>query len=176
MAGVKGGRNKVKPKTPTDGVPKFTNGRPLQSWAYDAYTAHVAECRAIRALADEYGVSEATVRRNIDAVHVAVLAVENSDTIDALAKHKARLQKIIRAAWQDHAAADEGQKSAYLRIAIDASEKLAAAEGVVTDRKGLDVSGNLSVTPVPLPVFAEEDPLNHFAAEAGGSHADTGDD
>lgn len=145
MPGVKGSRNKVKPKTPTDGVPKFSNGRPLQVWAYEAYTAHVGECRAIRSLADEYDVSEATIRRNVDAVHVAVLAVENSDTIDALAKHRARLQKIIRAAWQDHAAAHEKHKSSYLRIAMDASEKLAAAEGVVTDRKGLDVSGELNV-------------------------------
>jgi hypothetical protein len=148
MPGVKGSRNKVKPKTPTDGVPKFSNGRPLQVWAYEAYTAHVGECRAIRSLADEYDVSEATIRRNVDAVHVAVLAVENSDTIDALAKHRARLQKIIRAAWQDHAAAEEGQKSSYLRIAMDASERLAAAEGVVTDRKSLALGQDPALDPV----------------------------
>jgi hypothetical protein len=58
------------------------------------------------------------------------------------------LQKIIRAAWQDHAAAEEGQKSSYLRIAMDASEKLAAAEGVVTERKSVALGQDPALDPV----------------------------
>ena len=54
-------------------------------------------------------------------------------------------------------------------------EKLAAADGVVTDRKYQEHGGNVGIVPVPLPVFSAEDPLNHFEGGADGDEAD-GDD
>ena len=145
----KGGRHKVTPKTPPDGgCPKFSNGRPLQGWAFEAYTLHFGRGQSVLSLAKQYGVKWEVVRRNIDAAHAAVTAANASDAVSALEKHKARLLEIIKSAYQDYARADNDKRPGFLRIILDASEKLAAAEGVVTDRKSLALGQDPALGPV----------------------------
>jgi hypothetical protein len=131
----------------TEGGPVFGNGQPLQPWAFEAYSAHYGRGQSLNSLAKAYNASWLCVRRNLNAVHAFIIAMEGTDLLDALTKHKTRLHETMKAAWQDHAAADPSNRAPFLRIALDAGEKLAAAEGVVTERKGVQVG---------------EDPANPF--------------
>ena len=169
----KGGAHKVTPKVPPDGgCPKFSNGRPLQDWAFEAYTLHVGRGQSVFSLAKKYKVKWEVVRRNIDAAHAAVTAANASDAVPALERHIARLLEVLKSTYQDYAQADNDKRPGFLRIILDTSEKLAAAEGVVTDRKYQEHGGNVGMVPVPLPVFSAEDPLNHFEGGADGDEAD----
>jgi hypothetical protein len=174
MPGRKGGTHKSKPKIDTEGVPRFRNGQALQKWAFDAYTANIGRCQSVLSLARQFGCSPACVRRNIDAIHAAVLAAENSDAIEVTERHRARLQEVARAAWQDYAKADVDKRPAFLRIALDAAQQLAASEGLITKREQHD--HNLNVGSFPVPVFSENDPVNHFAAPGQGTDAPAPDD
>ena len=165
MPGRKGGTHKQKPKLPSGEDPCFSNGRPLQPWAFDAYTLHVGRGQSVLSLAKQFGVGWKAVRRNIDAAHAAVVAAEHSDAIPALDKHRARLVEILKSAYQDYAKADPDKRPAFLRIILDTSEKLAAADGVTTKREQHD--HNLNVGSFPVPVFSENDPVNHFAPGQG---------
>ena len=124
-----------------DIVPVFSNGAHAKPWAFDAYCANVGRGETLTSLARLYGVQWRTVKRNVEAVHAMVLAIERSDAIDAHARHVARLAEVLRAAWRDHDGAEDGQRAAFLRVALDAGEKLAAAAGVVTERKSTQVTG-----------------------------------
>ena len=130
------GADEWSPVVSEDGI-TFANGQPLQAWAFDAYSAHYGREQSLNALAKAYAVTWRCVRRNVNAVHAFILAVEGTDLLDALAKHKTRLREVQKAAWQDHANADPSARAPYLRIALDAGEKLAAADGCVTERRSV---------------------------------------
>jgi hypothetical protein len=144
----KGGGHKVTPKVQSNQCPRFSNGKPLQAWAFEAYTLHVGRGQSVLSLAKQYGVEWRVVRRNIDAAHAAVCEANDSDALPALEKHKARLLEVLKSAYQDYARADNEKRPGFLRIILDTSEKLAAAEGVVTDRKSLALGQDPALEPV----------------------------
>jgi hypothetical protein len=134
-----------------NGTARFANGAPLQEWATEAYAAHIGRSQSILSIAKHYGVEWETVKRNIEAIEAWVQVIEQSDVLTAKRKHKARLTEIIKAGWQGYTKAeDEGTRNAILRTILDASEKLAAADGVVTERKGVAVGQDPTLGPVQV--------------------------
>lgn len=146
----KGGHHKVTPKFLSNDGAHFTNGRPLKDWAFEAYTLHVGRGQSVLSLAKQYGVKWECVRRNIDAAHAAVIRANDSDALPALEKHKARLLETLKSAWQDYAKSDNDKRPGFLRIILDTSEKLAAAEGVVTERKAVALGQDPNLAPVQV--------------------------
>lgn len=146
----KGGHHKVTPKFLSNDGAHFTNGRPLKDWAFEAYTLHVGRGQSVLSLAKQYGVKWECVRRNIDAAHAAVIRANDSDALPALEKHKARLLETLKSAWQDYAKSDNDKRPGFLRIILDTSEKLAAAEGVVTERKSIGVGQDTNLEPLQV--------------------------
>lgn len=129
-----------------ENVAKYARNNTFPEWAQAAYTAHVGRGQTISALAREFGVDWETVKRNVEKMHVAVCAAENSDTVDARAKHEARLREVLKCLWQDYARADnQNARAAGLKSIADVSEKLAACQGVVTQRAAMEHGGTLKV-------------------------------
>lgn len=125
-----------------EGLTTSARSQPLPEWAMQAYTAHVGRGQSINALAREFGTDWATVKRNVEKVHLAVCAAENSDTVDARAKHEARLREVLKCLWQDYARSDnQSARATLLKSIADVSEKLAACQGVVTQRAAHEVTG-----------------------------------
>jgi hypothetical protein len=126
----------------SEDVATSARAMPVAEWAMQAYTAHVGRGQTIAALAREFGVDWETVKRNVEKVHVAVCAAENSDTVDARAKHEARLREVLKCLWQDYTRADnQAARASALKTIADVSEKLAACQGVVTQRAAHEVTG-----------------------------------
>ncbi|NMC35308.1 MAG: hypothetical protein GYA36_23050 [Veillonellaceae bacterium] len=138
---AKGKAAKV-PASAPEGPATSARSNPLPEWAMQAYTAHVGRGQPINALAREFGLDWSTVKRNIEKVHLAVCAAENSDTVDARAKHEARLREVLKCLWQDYTRADnQATRAQLLKSIADVSEKLAACQGVVTQRAAHEVTG-----------------------------------
>jgi hypothetical protein len=142
---AKGKAAKVPANAP-EGPATSARSNPLPEWAMQAYTAHVGRGQPINALAREFGLDWSTVKRNIEKVHLAVCAAENSDTVDARAKHEARLREVLKCLWQDYTRADnQAARASALKTIADVSEKLAACQGVVTQRAAMEHGGTLQV-------------------------------
>lgn len=138
---AKGKAAKV-PASAPEGPATSARSNPLPEWAMQAYTAHVGRGQPINALAREFGLDWSTVKRNIEKVHLAVCAAENSDTVDARAKHEARLREVLKCLWQEYTRGDnQATRAQLLKSIADVSEKLAACQGVVTRRAAHEVTG-----------------------------------
>jgi len=136
------GKGAKVPASAPEGPATSARSNPLPEWAMQAYTAHVGRGQPINALAREFGLDWSTVKRNIEKVHLAVCAAENSDTVDARAKHEARLREVLKCLWQDYTRADnQAARASLLKTIADVSEKLAACQGVVTQRAAHEVTG-----------------------------------
>ncbi len=64
-----------------------------------------------------------------------------SEDDHALISYQVGLEEILATAWQDHATEGiDSAKIGALRVALDALEKLAASQGVITERKAQETS------------------------------------
>ena len=146
--------------------------KPLQKvpedgeWVGLAWAAWCAGERNLTALGKQFRKSPKTVKANL--IKYSAARAAETQSVDATTEYLDGLEHDMREALRTYRTAENpNAKVGALKHATACREKLAAAKGVVTERKGVDLTGSVNVTPVPLPVFAEEDPLNHFAAEAG---------
>jgi hypothetical protein len=84
---------------------------------------------------------------------------------------KRQTQEIVTGGGRD------ADKVAALNTNLKACEKLAVAKGIATEKKDHRHGGLPGAPPVALiPVFAENDPLNHVEEEDGGDTDDVADD
>jgi len=118
----------------------------LPEWAFTAYKAHTHRGQSITSLANSYNVCWRTMRCNVDKVHALVQAVENSDIIPACDKYIAGLRETIACLWRDYqTATHDSARVGCLKLISQVLEQIAAAEGVVTQRKAAEVRGEHSV-------------------------------
>lgn len=145
------GKSHNKPQEASDALQeqvRVGGGIPgLPDWAFNCYKAHAHRGQSITSLANAQGVAWATMRNHIDKVHALVLAVENSDVLTACDKYIAGLRETLSCLWRDYSAAtNDAVKCGLLKAIAQVLEQIAAAEGVVTQRKGEEHSGHVTVS------------------------------
>jgi len=111
-------------------------------------------------IARQFHVDRSTAKSRVLEYGATLEIVAPEESAADLDQYLGRLQLIMAKAWETVETAGGNVCVGALRVAMDAAEKIAAARGVVTERKGMAVSGQ--VTAIPLPVFSDDDPLNHF--------------
>ena len=136
----------------------------IPDWAFNCYKAHCHRGQTITSLANKQGVAWITMRRNVDKIHALVQAVENSDLIPACDKYIAGLRETLSCLWRDYqGATHDSARVGCLKLISQVLEQIAAAEGVVTQRKAAEVSGPAGG---PLHVVTTQELLANDAAVA----------
>ena len=114
----------------------------IPDWAFNCYKAHCHRGQTITSLANKQGVAWITMRRNVDKILALVQAVENSDLIPSCDKYIAGLRETLSCLWRDYqGATHDSARVGCLKLISQVLEQIAAAEGVVTQRKAAEVSG-----------------------------------
>lgn len=108
----------------------------LPDWAFVAYKARCYRGQSIAELARRYGVAWKTVKLAVEKVHALVMAVENSDIISEKDKYVCGLKETLACLWKLYAAAThDSAKVGCLKQIAQILQQIAAAEGVVTERR-----------------------------------------
>jgi transposase-like protein len=142
------------------------------SWAESAWRLYARGQRNWSALGRQFGVDDKQVKRWVMRFGQAVAAARRAEGSDPNAEYEAALEEILGQAWADHVNPVSAAQVGALRIAMEALEKLAAARGVTTDRKATDLTSKGERITGVIPVFSDDDPMNHVDADEPEEEAD----
>lgn len=127
-------------------------------WVGQAWALWVAGERNLTALGKQFGKKRETVKANL-AKYSAARAAEVAST-DATAEYLDGLEHDMREALRTYRTAENpNAKVGALKHATSCREKLAAAKGVVTERKNVELTGSgggaLSIVIAPFDTVAD---------------------
>jgi transposase-like protein len=119
----------------------------LPGWAEQAWRLYCRGQRNWTALGRQFGVDYRTVKANVRKFGELVRAATSGSGVDAWQEAVTAQEEILSEAWRIHTAsnATNQEKTAALKLAQDAVEKVAALKGVVTKREAREHGGTVKV-------------------------------
>ena len=161
----------AKPRKAEVTIPATPNPDKWPEWAETAYRLHARGQRNMTTLSRQFGVKWETCRDWIRKVGLFMAEQELHAQEYALAEYAAGLEEILGQAQTTYAHTDnDNAKIGALRVAGDMLEKLAAARGVVTQRKADELTG-----PGGGPLIWWEAVKNVQGGDPGGNAGSSGD-
>jgi hypothetical protein len=116
----------------------------VEDWVLTAWRAWCRGTQQWAELAKLTGKDWRTVRKHVEAFSKVCRVAEESGSIDALGEYIGHLREALTAAWHiyNKQSSNDNAKLGAIKQVSDLSEKIAAALGVVTERKATQHSGD----------------------------------
>jgi hypothetical protein len=122
------------------------DGDGAEDWVLRAWQLWLRGVREWTKLGEQVGKDRKTVKRHLEKFSHAVQEALLANGMDALAEYVGTLREALTATWALYANTDQDNvKLGCLKTVSDLAEQIAAALGVVTERKALDVKQDVSI-------------------------------